>query len=244
MDQSTILKTKYAVTSADTDMFSRLKPGALVNFLIQSAVSSAESLGFGFGDLKENHLFWVLNRLTVEIYRPVKWDEVIEVTTWPKDIERIFYLRDFIVKDAEGEIVAKANSAWLAIDLKTKTPSSYVNENMLAFTKLKDFHALDYPPIRVKSVKADSSMDVIPTFFDIDLNKHVTSTRYIDWMTDAFSVDFHKDHYPKQLSINYQKETMIGERIEVKHQADEDNHCFEGFNHPQEKIAFRGKVVF
>ena len=244
MDNSTILKSSYTVTSADTDMFSRLRPGALVNYLIQSAISSAENLGFGFGDLKENHLFWVLNRLTIEIYRPVKWSEEIKVETWPKDVERIFFLRDFIVRDTNEEIVAKANSAWLAIDLKTKRPSGYVNENMQAFTRLKDLYALDYPPEKLGVVGADSSKEIVPSYFDIDLNKHVTSTRYVDWMMDTFSVDFHKENYPKHLSINYQKETMIGECVQLKHQAEENNHYFEGYNLPQDKVAFRGKLVF
>ena len=41
------LKAVYPVTSADADMHSRLKLSALVNYLIQSAICSAEKSGFG-----------------------------------------------------------------------------------------------------------------------------------------------------------------------------------------------------
>ena len=61
-----VLTTNYSVTSADTDMYSRLRPGALVNFLIQSAIESADQMGYGFGGLKKQQLFWVLSRLTLE----------------------------------------------------------------------------------------------------------------------------------------------------------------------------------
>ncbi|WP_430815006.1 acyl-[acyl-carrier-protein] thioesterase [Carboxylicivirga sp. RSCT41] len=244
MTKSTQLKTRYTITSADTDMFSRLKPGALVNYLIQSAISSAENLGFGFDDLKEEHLFWVLNRLSIEIYRPLMWNEQIEVETWPKNIERIFYIRDFIIRDAQGKIVAKASSAWLAIDLDTKHPGYFNKEKMEIFTALKDVNALEYTPEKLGGVKKQSETSITPTYFDIDLNKHVTSTRYVDWMMDTFSIDFHKNNYPKSLSINYIKETMIGETIVISNQADSNIHRFEGFNPAQNKIAFRTKVEF
>ncbi len=244
MKKSTQLKMKYTVTSADTDMFSRLRPSALVNYLIQSAINSAEDLGFGFNELKKEHLFWVLNRLTVEIYRPLQWNEQIEVETWPKNIERIFYIRDFVVRDAQNNIVAKASSAWLAIDLTTKRPSNFNKEKMDVFTALKEVNALDYSPEKLGVIEKQSEYNVTPTYFDIDLNKHVTSTRYIDWMMDTLSVDFHKDHYPKSLSINYMKETMIGETIALSCQVNENMHSCEGFNPAQNKVAFRAKVEF
>ena len=36
------------ITTADTDMHSRLRLGGLANLLIQAAINSADSLGFGF----------------------------------------------------------------------------------------------------------------------------------------------------------------------------------------------------
>ncbi len=238
------LKASYPVTSADTDMYSRLKLSALANYLIQAAICSAEKLKFGFSALKEENLFWVLNRLTIEIYRPVKWSEIAEVETWPKNIERIFYLRDFIVRDEQGEIVAKATSAWLSIDLKSKRPTLLNSNKTEAFTKLNDLHALDYFPLKLDGIQKDYTCTITPEYFDIDLNKHVTSTRYIDWMMDLFDPEFHRTHYPKHLSINYMKETMYSEKIELAQQNNGTNHGFEGFNTIQNKVAFRGHINF
>ena len=82
----------FKITSADTDMHARIRLGSLVNLLIQSAIDSADKLGFGYGGIRHQNLFWVLSRLTLEIYRPLKWYESVEVETWPKDVERILYL--------------------------------------------------------------------------------------------------------------------------------------------------------
>ncbi|TRX66036.1 acyl-[acyl-carrier-protein] thioesterase [Carboxylicivirga sp. M1479] len=244
MDTQLQLKTKFKVSSADTDMFARLKISALANYLIQAAIESAESLGFGLSHLRKDHLFWVLNRLTIEVYHHPKWNDTIEVETWPKSIERIFFMRDFIVRDKNNRIIAKANSAWLAIDLESKRPSTFSADKAKYFTKLKELYALDYSPLKLDASDGQAIKTIAPTYFDIDLNKHVTSTRYIDWMMDHFSFEHHKNNYPKHLSINFLKETMLSDELLLCHKDISNEHYFEGLNKQQNKPAFRGKIIF
>ncbi len=40
------------------------------------------------------YLFWVLSRINIEIYSPLRWYEEGTVETWPKDLEKILYLRE------------------------------------------------------------------------------------------------------------------------------------------------------
>jgi medium-chain acyl-[acyl-carrier-protein] hydrolase len=51
--QDLSLLSKYKVTSSDTDMHARLWIGSFVNYLIYSAISSADIMGFGFAGLKQ-----------------------------------------------------------------------------------------------------------------------------------------------------------------------------------------------
>ena len=81
MSDNLIQISKFHVTSAETDMYSRLRLGALVNMLIQAAIISADNLGFGLTSILENKLFWVLRGLTLKIERPVKWYEEVTVET-------------------------------------------------------------------------------------------------------------------------------------------------------------------
>ncbi len=244
-ENNLVCRTNFKVTSADTDMEARLRPGALINYLIQSAINSADQLGFGFSGLQQQQLFWVLSRMTVEIYEPVKWYDEIIVDTWPKDIEKIIYLRDFLVKRKSGEIIAKATSGWLAIDVNTKRPKIVDGLYTGIFKHLKDKHALNEPPEKLSQQKAGEEFIINTTYFDIDLNKHVTSSRYIDWMMDTFPVDFHKNNYPWKISINYIKETMPGEKILLlRTQPNEKDFLFEGFHSSSSNSAYRGKLEF
>jgi acyl-ACP thioesterase len=217
----------------------------LLNFLIQSAISSADYLGFGFGGIKAQELFWVLSRLTVEIHRPMNWYEPIEVETWPKDIERIIYLRDFILRDDEKKIVGIATSGWLAVDMESKRPKRIEGLHAEIFERLKMKSAIDSLPEKLNSVDDGESFEIKSSYYDIDLNRHVTSTRYIDWMMDSFPIDFHLSNYPYKISMNYLKETMPGETIKIlRKETGEKQYSFEGINMTGDSSAFRGKIDF
>jgi len=235
----------YKITSADTDMFTRIRAGALVNLLIQSAINSAESLGFGFKGLKEQQLFWVLSRLTIEIYNPLKWHQETEVETWPKTIEGLLYMRDFILRDTEQNIIARATSGWLAIDAETKKPKVINGLHAELFVHLKEKHGINEAPEKLASTHDGDEFSIKSGYFDIDLNRHVTSTRYIDWMMDTFPVDFHYKNFPKRISVNFMKETMPGDTIKIiRNNTNDFQYCFEGTNLLNKTVAFRGKIDF
>jgi len=238
------LYNNFKISSADTDMFSRLRVGSLVNLLIQSAINSADQLGFGFGGLRQQHLFWVLSRMHVKITRPLKWYEEVTVETWPKNVEKLLYIRDYIIRDKTGKEVAKATSAWLAIDLESKRPKKIDGLDAEIFTSLKEKQAISHMPERLSPIDSGESFEFKTTYFDIDLNKHVTSTRYIDWMMDTFSLDFHEKNYPKELVINYNKETMPDEKLKLLKVHNGSSFQFEGLNINSNTNAYRGKLIF
>lgn len=237
--------SKFTVISADTDMYSRIQLGAYVNLLIQASIHSADDMGYGFKDLAQRQLFWVLSRLTLEVYRPLEWHEEVEVETWAKGLSRLFYLRDYIIRDDKQNVVGRGTSGWLAVDLETKRPKKIEGTDAELFEYLKDKHAIRELPESLGSVQEEKRFEVQSSYFDIDLNKHVTSTRYIDWMMDTFPPEFHREHYPQRLSVNYLKETKPLETINIfREQGGEEQFFFEGINAKAETTAFRGRIVF
>jgi len=235
----------FRITSADTDMFTRIRAGAIVNLLIQSAINSAESLGFGFKGLRKQQLYWVLSRLTVEIYQPITWNQEVVVETWPKTIDGLLYMRDYIVRDKSQNIIVRATSGWLAIDADTKRPKLLDGIQAEMFVHLRDKHALNEFPEKLPTTTDGDLFDVHLGYFDFDLNRHVTSTRYVDWMMDTYSVEFHKNHFPKKISINFMKETLPGDSINIcRSMLNGSEYSFDGTNHAHKTVAFRGKIDF
>lgn len=237
--------SEYTVSSADVDMNRRIRAGGYINIFIQAAIESADTLGFGFGGLAEENLFWVLSRMTVEIERPLHWYDRVKTETWPKDIDRLLYLRDFLVRDAEGAVTARATSGWLAVDLTARRPKKVSGTEAEAFTRLKNHHAIKEPPKKLPEIKPEDSRTIKTSYFDLDLNRHVTATRYIDWMMDTFSPDFHENRYPKSISINYIKEILPEEEVILLRCGDgEKAFLFQGINSSTGNVSFRGRLEF
>lgn len=238
------LYSGFKITSADTDMFTRIRAGAIVNLLIQSAINSAETLGFGLDAIKEQKLFWVLSRITIEINNPLKWNDEAEVETWPKSVEGLLYTRDYIIRDKAQNIIARATSGWLAIDTETKKSKIIDGISAEMFVHLKEKHGINESPEKLPPCSVGDSFSVHSGYFDYDLNSHVTATRYIDWMMDTFSVDFHCKHFPKRISVNFMKETMPGDSICIIRNNSGLRYSFEGTNLLHKTVAFRGKIDF
>jgi medium-chain acyl-[acyl-carrier-protein] hydrolase len=244
-DDRLISFSNFKITSADTDMQGRIRLGSLVNLFLQSAIDSADNLGFGFRGIRQQNLFWVLSRLTIEIDRPLIWYETVEVETWPKNVEKILYLRDFILRDRDGKITGRATSGWLAVDIVTKQLKKIDGINSEFFVRLKNRHAISSPPEKLFPADGDESFEIKTGYYDADLNKHVTTTRYVDWMMDTFPLQFHKDYYPKKMSLNIMKETMPGEFLKlIRKESDNRVFNFEGINIDRTVNAFRACIEF
>ena len=113
------------------------------------------------------------------------------------------------------------------------------------FVHLKHKHGLNEPPLKLSAIKDGKTFHVQTSYFDFDLNRHVTSTRYIDWMMDTFDPDFHKNNHPLKLSVNFMKETLPGDSIILtRSTANESAFSFEGVNLANKTVAFRGKIDF
>jgi hypothetical protein len=66
---------------------------------------------------------WVLSRLRLENPVAIALGDEVEIETWPSGMERLFALREFVVRRrADGAEVARASTQWLVLDLATRKP--------------------------------------------------------------------------------------------------------------------------
>lgn len=240
-----ILEEEFLVTSADTDFTRRLSVSALTNMFIQIAWHHAEELGFGIEYLHQNDLAWVLSRFHLEINSLPVWNNKIRLVTWPKGIRRLFYLRDLEVYDQQGNKIAVATSEWLLIDIKSKRPKLKGPDDSI-FNKNKDKHAIESEVENL--VFIDKNSKIIQNkavYSDIDLNQHLTTTRYINWMFDAFDLEFHKKHQCSGLTVNFNREIPFGEEVAINYSEILNekifHFCFKG---NATKDFFSGKISF
>ena len=209
-----ILNIKLPILSRDSDYLSNLKYSSIVNAFIHAAWQHAKELGLGYGFLSENGMAWVLSKFKIEFYNLPQWPGFIEVKTWPKGINRLFYMRDAFFY-SEGEKFAALSSDWLIINKEFKRPKLF-NKGSEILSINTDKHALktEIPKLKFQS-KADYSEAFKVRYNDLDVNNHLTTVRYIEFIFDTYQKDFFENNKLKYLIVNFIKEVPFASEINV-----------------------------
>jgi acyl-ACP thioesterase len=201
---------QFSVRTYECDHQGRLRPTALLNYFQDAAGDHAEKLGAGVIELIKRNLTWVISRYHIRIARYPGWRETLELTTWPGLNQGLFALREFEVRDRQGNILAAASSSWMLIDLKTKRP---VPPGERLGSYLRD-------PRRA----VDSGFDPLPTvgaadveqafpvrMSDLDWNKHVNHVAYVGWALETPPPDFQEKYRPIELEVDFRGEAFLGD---------------------------------
>jgi medium-chain acyl-[acyl-carrier-protein] hydrolase len=240
------LRENFRISSADADFQRKLKVSSLLNMLIQIAWKHAEEMGYGVDSMNQSGLAWMLSRMHLKIITLPLWSDNIKISTWPKGIRKLFYLRDFIGFDLAGNQLIAATSEWLMIDINSRRPKLKDPENP-AFRVNENRHAIDSAVAVIDPSDFDTETYIHRArYSDIDLNKHLTATRYIDMMFDCFDLGFLEKNSCKELILNFMHEITFAESFTIqKHSLQSENvYQFEFSSHDRKSIYFRGQLTF
>ena len=199
----------------DTDASWRLKPASFMNYAQEAAGNHAVYLGFGYDDLIVSNTAWILSRVHVVFTDTPKWKDKITLTTWHKGLERLFFLRDFILTDDKGNERVKATTSWLVLNLETRR---LVRDPGLAEDGECKEHVLEIPADKVampKDIEAEHVMDHVVAYSDVDMNAHANNAMYMQWAMDAVDYDIASTRPVKEFTINFNHETKPGDKVEI-----------------------------
>ncbi len=199
---------EYEVMSFQISPDGRLRWAALGDLLQEVAWKHADSNNFG-RQLFERGLVWILSRFDIKIFDMPAWGDIITVKTSGRGVDRIFALRDFLVEDQSGKILASATSAWILLDWGSKRPQK--PDRVLPPDMFQPLEGSSFTPDKIANsneLKELMHFEVRPS--DLDMNNHVNNVSFIRWIEDFCAFNNLK---MVQLLINYQAEVMLGEKI-------------------------------
>lgn len=207
---------KHTVPCFDTDSAWRLKPTSFMNMAQEAAGRHAVYLGFGYDDLIATNTAWVLSRVHVEFIDTPKWRDEITLTTWHKGLNRLFYLRDFIVTDNAGNQRVKATTSWLVLNLETRRlvrDPQLMEENTICTE-----NALETPADKVvmpKDVQPELVMEHRVAYSDVDTNGHANNAMYMQWAMDAVNYEIASRRPVREFTINFNHEIKPLEVVSI-----------------------------
>jgi acyl-ACP thioesterase len=208
-------KEQRLVESYDVDLGGRLRPHVLFSYLLNSAWNHAKGSTYGFAELTARNLMWVLIKFEMLLRGQPKWHEQLTIETWGKRIERLYALRDFRVSAPSGETLVSATSSWLVLNRDSGRPQRFD-------TKADGF------PWQPQKEEMETNFEKVPDvhegkqvatfqvrFSDIDVNRHVGSAKYLQWLMDSHPPELLEQSVPQAIELSYLTEAVLNDEVLV-----------------------------
>lgn len=214
--ETPIWTERFRIRSYDVDGSQRATAARLFAYFLEAAWNHAEALGFGFTHLQKQRKFWVLSRSRCEMEKYPRWGEEVTLRTWPRGFEGAIAFREFELLDADGARFGAGTSSWLVVDAVSKRPQR-MHKVFPDRASLTGSPALGRDAEKLgEAGPCESEVQLIARYSDIDVNRHVTASRYVGWMLDSYPTGFHGEHSMRVLDVNYLNETLEGEQISLR----------------------------
>ena len=202
--------------------FEPLTTPALFARVQAAAEAHAAALGLGIEALTERGLTWMLARFRMRVRETLPETRRLVVTTWPSGSERLLALREFVVANpaTPDEPFAVATSGWLLVGVDSRRP---VRPGPFVDHLAVDKHVLS---LRGKRLDRPTHIDWVHRMAvnqgDIDLNGHVSSTRYLEWAETALAHEAPLRGPWHEVEIDYISEVLAGQHVRTEGAANPD----------------------
>ena len=244
----------YTIRNTETDIEDKIHYQALFSMLQESASLDADVYGWGAEEMDKRKLCWLLLRVSVRMEKMPSWLDTIHIETWSRGADRLYFFRDFVIRDDFGHVLGNASSVWIVVEKEAHRP---VRPSMLMEyerTASDPSQVFDFDPPKITS-KSDevwlSSEDEksiavkFADFTEIDRNRHVNNTRYVAWAIDAFYKKQSEICQISGIDINFISEIKYGSKIFLFSSVETDTAAqIDGYVQETKKPAFSAVVHY
>jgi medium-chain acyl-[acyl-carrier-protein] hydrolase len=239
-------KEKFTVKFHEGDFKGNVKLFTIVDYIQQVAEGHAQILGVDFQSMMNHGLFWVVSRIEITMDRYPKVGEDITVKTFLGGREKVFMKRRFKIEDKDGQVIGRALIYYLILDVKTRFPQKPavcpvdidINVGNIIDNKL---NKIKMPGESIENINRNLHYN------DIDINNHVNNARYISFIEDLFSLDWHRENTIYYMQLNFIKEIKFDDVLIMnKFIEDEESniYCINGISGTSEQEFFQCRISF
>lgn len=235
-------KLTFEIPPQFVDFQRRIKLSSLVDLILTASGYNADENGFGLRQLKNLNGTWVLSRLALEMDYFPKQYEKITVETWVQEVHTANTIRNYRLFNEQGEVIGNSTSVWVMINIETRRPM-----DLRLLKGIEEFATAEDSgierPFKLNAVESEVIDCFQVKYSDIDINQHVNTVHYLDWMVNTFTLDEHRSHTIHRIDMNFMNEVVYGNEIMVfKEEVATGDFWFEA--KANEKTAFRGRIKF
>lgn len=197
-----------------------LSPAGILKIFENTAMHHANSVGDSVANCLGRGEVWFLTDWYVEIYSRVPMGLRVKVETFCRKGGRVAGLvRDFLMQDGEGNLIARATSRWARVDAESRrllrvgedVHEKYGAEERSVFDVPPSFNAarrVDLPVVLEREISLRRS--------DFDMHEHVHNLQYLDFALEAIPREAYRAHKMRAFHISYLRPICAGDRVVAK----------------------------
>ena len=204
--------TKVGFSQVDTDRL--MKIDAMTALFQDVTCFQGEDIGNGFALLEPRQQAWILNSWQIEVKRFPAFNEQITVGTFPTSFKGFIGNRNFVVKDADDEIIVMANSIWTFMDMAKMRPAR-VDEEFISKYTLEEPLPMDYSARKIllpdteelSEWEVSERESITVREYHLDSNMHVNNGQYVQ----IASAYLPRDVRYNKMRVEYRNQARLGD---------------------------------
>ncbi len=194
----------------------------------------AAQLNYGFYDLAERNLHWVLARTEIHIHQKIEWTDTIKLRTWPSALDSLFFLRDFEYLNAKNQVCVSGSASWLILNenLRPQIPHHILDKIPIFCEK-----ALPENPrkLRLKQ-NMEFVFSINVRFSDLDPNHHTNNVRYYQWVCDCLHEKGILENSIKRVEMNFLYESRFNDVLQIYYAFNGDAHWVKAIRNEERDV--------
>lgn len=208
-----IYEKEHQIKYYECDTTQKMTISMLLNVMLHVSGEQSYLLGVGDRVLAEKGLTWIILQYEVKIERMPVFYESIKITTQATSYNKLFCYRSFKVYDTQGNLCVTVNSTFALMDVQerkmVRVPAEIVAPYETDFSK----KLIRTPKPEKVNEEKKTSKDYQVRYLDIDSNRHVNNSKYIEWAMDTLDLEFLTTHEIETMTIKFEKEVHYGQLI-------------------------------
>lgn len=207
---------QYKVHSFDLDANMKLKPARIMEWFGELAWVHANSLGFGYEELKDRNQLWVLGSVSLHFNNHPTWRKNVCVYTHIGDRNGFYYHRDLAIKDIESNTaLIECRTRWIVLNAESRRPVREVEIPDDTPVGLAPLFEDAFPKFRIPTKETPTfETELTSLKDDLDQNQHVNNGRYLSWAMESYPAPFLKAHELTSIDAHFKNESFAGSLID------------------------------
>jgi acyl-CoA thioester hydrolase len=186
-----IYHRSFRVRSTETDAYGHVNQANYLRYMQESAFEASADVGYDQDSYRAMGTLWLIRESEIEYFHALRYGDQVEVTTYVGDFRRVRSRRFYEMRLAgSGDLVAKANTDWVYLDVASQRPIAIPPDMIRAFAPegadaMKSTERRDKFPEPPPPPPGAFTMRRTVEWRDMDSAGHVNNAVYLSYMEQS-----------------------------------------------------------